>query len=145
MKILARTVLAVVMLAVVSACSTFETQEPKPLYDRLGGKEAISAVVTHLWGVASQDERINQHFANTKPEIFAGQLVDFLCQGSGGPCTYTGQDMVKAHVGMNITSAEFDALAEDIVITLDHFKVPAQEKSEVMAMLGGMKNDVINR
>ncbi len=145
MKQLSRVVLGLVFAAVVSACTTVETQQAKPLYDRLGGQEAITAVVNHLWGVASQDQRINHYFAHTKPEVFAGQLVDFLCQGSGGPCTYQGQDMVKAHIGMNISSADFDALAEDIVITLDHFKVPAQEKSEVMAMLGGMKTDVINR
>lgn len=145
MKQVSRLVLVFLFAAVITACTTVETQETKPLYDRLGGKEAISAVVNHLWSVASKDERINQYFAHTKPEVFAGQLVDFLCQGSGGPCTYKGQDMVSAHVGMKISSAEFDALAEDIVITLDHFKVPAQEKGEVMAMLGGMKQDVINR
>jgi hemoglobin len=145
MKLYSRVVVGLVFAALFSVCSAADTQETRPLYDRLGGKEALTAVVNHLWEVASQDERINHYFAHTKPEVFASQLVDFLCQGSGGPCTYQGQDMVKAHVGMNISGDDFDALAEDISITLDHFSVPAQEKSEVMSMLGGMKTDVINR
>ncbi len=144
MKFVSRVTVMLVLAGLVSACSMMETQEPKPLYDRLGGKEAITAVVNHLWSVASQDDRINHYFAHTKPEVFAGQLVDFLCQGSGGPCTYKGQDMMAAHTGMNISDDDFNALAEDVVITLDHFKVPEQEKGEVMAMLGGMKNDVVN-
>ncbi len=144
MKRLMTLISAIVLSITLGACATSTKQPEKSLYDRLGGKEAITAVVGHLWGVASKDDRINSYFANTKPEVFAPALIDFLCQGSGGPCEYKGQDMHAAHVGMQITGAAFDALAEDIVITLDHFKVPAKEKNEVMAMLGGMKPAVIN-
>ena len=144
MKILKLTLASVFLAVSISGCSSMAKTEEASLYDRLGGKEAITAVVTHLWGVASKDARINHLFAHTSPDAFGGQLVDFLCQGTGGPCTYTGEDMYKAHVGMRISSADFDALAEDIVITLDHFKVPAKEKNEVMAMLGGMKPAVID-
>ena len=143
MNALKRFALLILLAVSVSACTSMQPEQ-KSLYDRLGGKEAITAVVQHLWGVVAKDTRINGYFANTKPEAFAGQLVDFLCRGSGGPCVYKGKDMHQAHVGMQVTGAAFDALAEDIVITLDHFKVPAKEKGEVMAMLGGMKPDVIN-
>ena len=114
------------------------------LYQRLGGKPAIEAVVGELWAITSKDTRINKYFANTKPEVFAGQLVDFLCQASGGPCVYKGKDMYAAHVGMKITEAEFNALAENVVKALDKFKVPKQEKDEVMKMLGGLKTATIN-
>lgn len=114
------------------------------LYQRLGGKPAIEAVVGELWAITSKDARINKYFAKTKPEVFAGQLVDFLCQASGGPCVYKGKDMYAAHVGMNITEAEFNALAENVVKALDKFKVPKQEKDEVMKMLGGLKAATIN-
>lgn len=117
----------------------------KPLYDRLGGKEALNAVVGELWQVVAADARINGFFAKTKPEAFAGQLVDFLCQASGGPCQYKGQDMASAHTGMKLTEADFNALAEDTVIVLDKFKVPAQEKGEVMGMLGSLKGTVVGR
>ena len=143
MNVLKRVALSLVLAASVAACTSMQPEQ-KSLYDRLGGKEALAAVVQHLWGVVAQDTRINGYFAKTKPEAFAGQLVDFLCQGTGGPCVYKGQDMVKAHTGMQVTGAAFDALAEDIVITLDHFKVPEKEKGEVMSMLGGMKQAVIN-
>ena len=59
----------------------------KSLYDRLGGKDALTAVVGELWSVVGADARINRYFAKTRPEIFAGRLVDFLCQASGGPCS----------------------------------------------------------
>ncbi|HEY6897462.1 MAG TPA: group 1 truncated hemoglobin [Rhodocyclaceae bacterium] len=117
----------------------------KNLYERLGGKPALTAVVGELWAQVAADARINGRFAKTKPEIFGSQLVDFLCQASGGPCKYQGHDMKAAHIGMKLSEAEFTALAEDTVKALDKFKVPAAEKGEVMGLLGSLKGDVINR
>ena len=115
------------------------------LYERLGGKPALTAVVNELWAQVAADTRINGRFAHTKPEAFGGQLVDFLCQASGGPCKYQGQDMKTAHTGMKLTEGEFNALAEDTVKALDKFKVPAGEKNEVMGLLASLKGDVVNR
>lgn len=117
----------------------------KSLYDRLGGKPALQAVVGELWNNVAADQRINGRFATTKPDVFGAQLVDFLCQASGGPCKYTGKDMSAAHKGMNLSAGEFNALAEDTVKALDKFKVPAQEKGEVMGLLGSLKGAVINK
>lgn len=117
----------------------------KPLYERLGGKPALTAVVNELWTVVAADPRINARFAQTKPEAFGGQLVDFLCQASGGPCQYQGADMKTAHTGMKLSDDEFNALAEDTVKALDKFKVPPGEKNEVMGLLGSLKGDVVNR
>lgn len=117
----------------------------KTLYERLGGKEALQAVVGELWNVVAADTRINARFQNTKPEVFGGQLVDFLCQASGGPCQYKGKDMKAAHTGMKLDEAEFNALAEDTTKALNKFKVPAKEQGEVIGMLASLKGDVINR
>jgi hemoglobin len=46
---------------------------------------------------------------------------------------------------MRITDAEFNALVEDLVKSLDKFKVPAREKNEVLGALGGMKPDIVNQ
>lgn len=117
--------------------------DSRSLYERLGGKPALTAVVNELWSVVAADARINRYFAKTKPEAFAGQLVDFLCQASGGPCKYQGKDMKAAHTGMKLSEADFNALAEDTAAVLDKFKVPTQEKGEVMGMLGGLKGAVV--
>ena len=115
------------------------------LYERLGGKPALQAVVGELWNIVAADARINGRFANTKPEAFGGQLVDFLCQASGGPCQYKGRDMEAAHTGMKLTDAEFNALAEDTTKALNKVKVPAKEQSEVSGMLASLKGAVVNR
>jgi hemoglobin len=46
---------------------------------------------------------------------------------------------------MKITDAEFTALVEDLVKSLDKFKVPAREKNELLGALGGMKPQIVGQ
>lgn len=131
------------LIAISLSAASFAAD--KTLYARLGGKAALQAVVGELWNNVAADARINGRFKHTKPEAFGGQLVDFLCQASGGPCQYQGKDMKSAHTGMKLTDAEFSALAEDTTKALDKFKVPAREQSEVIGLLASLKGDVVGR
>jgi hemoglobin len=135
--------LSVAILA--AGCSSGMMAEKKSLYDRLGGKPAIQAVVDDFIGNVAADARINKRFANANIPRLKAQLVDQICEASGGPCKYSGMNMRDAHTGMKINDAEFGALVEDLVKSLDKFKVPAQEKQELLTALGGMKNDIVNR
>lgn len=123
--------------------STAAPKDGKSLYDRLGGKPAITAVVDQFVANVAADKRINGRFAATDIPKLKRHLVDQVCAASGGPCTYTGRDMKTTHAGMKITQAEFDALVQDLVSSLDKFKVPAQEKSELLGLLGPMKKDIV--
>jgi hemoglobin len=115
----------------------------KSLYDRLGGKPAITAVVDQFVANVAADTRINGRFATTDIPKLKGHLVDQVCMASGGPCTYKGRDMKTTHAGMKITNGDFSALVEDLVAALDKFKVPAQEKGQLLGLLGPMKKDIV--
>jgi hemoglobin len=115
------------------------------LYQRLGGKEAITAVVDDFVARVAADNRINSFFATTDVPRFKRLLTEQICQATGGPCTYTGRDMKTAHQGMGVTDADFNALVEDLVATLDKFQVPAQEKNELLALLGPMRSDIVGQ
>ena len=58
-------------------------------------------------------------------------------------CTYMGQDMKRAHSGMGVSGSEFDALASDLVVTLNKYKVGDREKNELLGALGPMKQDIV--
>jgi hemoglobin len=136
----------VVALA-LAGCASMQSGQmaQRSLYDRLGGKPAITAVVDDFVGNVAADGRINQRFASTNIPRLTTMLVDQICQASGGPCTYTGKSMLEAHRNMHIQDAEFNALVEDLVKSLDKFKVPAQEKSELLTALGGMKPQIVQQ
>jgi hemoglobin len=127
-----------------------KTGSEKSLYERLGGKKAISAVVDEFVANCAADARINKFFAATAADpnrlaSFKGRLVDQICQAGGGPCTYTGKSMKEAHAGMSISSADFSALVEDLVKALDKLKVGEKEKNELLGILGPMKSDIVEK
>ena len=144
-----RTVVVALAAAVFAVgCGSMESgkmaAEPS-LYERLGGKPAITAVIDDFVGNVAGDTRINKRFGGADIPRLKARLVDQVCEASGGPCKYTGASMRDAHKGMNITDAEFGALVENLVKSLDKFKVPAKEKNELLGALGGMKGDIVGR
>jgi hemoglobin len=127
--------------ATTAAAST----APRTLYDRLGGKTAITAVIDSFVARVAADTRINKKFARSDIPRVKAMLVDQVCAASGGPCTYSGRDMKTAHRGMGVTEGEFDALVEDLVATLNSFNVGKTEQDELLAVLGSMKADIVER
>ena len=113
------------------------------LYERLGGLEAITAVVDSFVARCASDDTINKKFGRTDVPRLKKMLVDEVCEATGGPCTYTGRGMEETHDGMQVTAGEFDALVEDLVATLDEFDVPKAEQEELLGLLGPMRGDIV--
>ncbi len=137
------------VLYFAGAHTPLEAKE-KTLYQRLGGKKAIVAVVDEFVGRVAADKRINGFFAATAADPqrlakFKMNLVDQICMAGGGPCKYTGKDMKTAHMGMGISTADFNALVEDLTGALDKFKVGDREKGELLGVLGPMKSDIVEK
>ena len=128
-------------LLAIFAVSAFA--QPSSLYERLGGKDAISAVVDDFAGNVLKDERINKKFAKSDPTRLVSNLKDFVCMATGGPCQYSGLDMKTSHKRMGVTAGEFNALVEDLVKSLDKFKVPEKEKNELLGALAGLRGDIV--
>lgn len=119
--------------------------DKKSLYDRLGGKSAIEAMVDDLMVNVAADARIQQRFAGANLRGLKQNLVEQICEVTGGPCIYTGRNMRTAHTGMAVTETEFDAVIEDMSKTLDKFQVAADNKAELIGALAKMKGDIVGR
>ncbi|QGN53279.1 group 1 truncated hemoglobin [Novosphingobium sp. Gsoil 351] len=115
----------------------------KPLFDRLGGQPAVNAVVDDFAGRVLADTRINAKFAKSDAARLVANLKSFICSATGGPCKYTGLSMKASHHNMGVTQGEFGALVEDLVATLDKFKVPEKEKGELLGALGPLGPDIV--
>jgi hemoglobin len=136
---------ALVVLASGCAGTDGSPAAPTTLYDRLGGRPAIAAVVDDFIANVAGDQRINLRFQGADIPRLKTMLVDQICEASGGPCSYTGKTMLEAHRGMKVTDAEFNALVEDLVRSLDKLRVPVREKQELLAALGGMKGQIVDK
>lgn len=123
-----------------------QDKEMKSLYQRLGGYDAIAAVVDDFIQRLATDASLGRFFQGHSTSSLRKTrqlIVDQLCEATGGPCYYTGRDMKTAHAGMGISEADWDASVKHLVTTLDKFKVPQKEKDEVLAAVSSFKGDIV--
>ncbi|MCU7931013.1 MAG: group 1 truncated hemoglobin [Candidatus Thiodiazotropha sp. (ex Codakia rugifera)] len=114
------------------------------LYERLGGQTGIAAIVEDIWNNHVSNPAIKQRYAGSDPENVKRLVREFFGAGIGGPETYTGQDMLTAHKGMNISDKEFVAVVDDVLGALHKNSVGQQEKDEVLCILYSMKGDIVH-
>jgi hemoglobin len=142
----ARTLLSATATAAIFTCVLSSTgAAASTLYERLGGYDAIVAVVDQTIANIAADHRINKFFAHADIPHLRRSLADQICAASGGWCVYAGRDMKTAHAGMHIHSRHFNALVQDLGMALNKFKVPAQEQHELVAILAPLKSDIVQR
>lgn len=123
-------------------------QERASLYKRLGGYDALAAVTDDFLGRLVPDPKLGRFFVGHSADSvnrIRGQVIDFLCAATKGPCSYSGRDMKTAHTGLKITEEDWEMSVKALTGTLDKFRVPAVEKSEVLAAISGLKSDIVGR
>ena len=142
-----KTLLAVFALALlVSAPLAAHEDAQASLYKRLGGYDAIAAVVDDFIGRLATDPQLGRFFVGHSTDSLRRirqLVVDQICEATGGPCYYTGRTMKESHAGMKLTSAQWDKGVQHLTATLDKFKVGAKEKQEVLAAIGSLKGDIV--
>jgi hemoglobin len=137
------------LLLITSASVFSQSMQKQPtLYQRLGGYDAIAAVSDDFVGRLATGKLLSRFvvgLSNDSKMKLRQHLVDFLCNATGGPCIYLGRDMKTVHTGLGITEADWKEGVDALVATLDKFKVPEKEKSEVLAAVGGLKKDIVEK
>lgn len=137
---------AAFLLGALAGCTTPPPAQPvsgPSLYQRLGGRAGITAVVDDAIGNIARDPRINQRFGSADANHLKSNLIDLLCLRAGGPCVYAGRNMADAHDAMQIRDDEFNALVEDIAKSFDKFKVPAADRAESLQILNQMRSAIV--
>jgi hemoglobin len=130
------------------ASITTNTQEKKSLYARLGGYDAIAAVVDDFIMRLATDKRFEKFFTGFSTDSkkkLRQHILDQFCVAAGGPCVYMGRDMKTSHTGLGITEADWDAAAKHLVAALDKFKVPEPEKNDLLAFVVAQKKDIVEK
>ena len=117
------------------------------LYTRLGGYDAIAAVVDDLLPRLRSDELLSRFWTSPRSVDTLNRerqlAVDFIASAAGGPTFYLGRDMKTSHKGMGITKADYEAFMRCLAVTLDTFKVSEPERSEVVAFATSLEPGIV--
>lgn len=114
------------------------------LYDRLGGGDKLKNITADIWSNHNSNPKIKNRYVKSDGDKVKQLVWEFFCAGIGGPQEYTGQDMLTAHTGMNISDTEFNAVCDDVLAALNKNNVGQKEKDEVLCILYSMKNDIVD-
>jgi hemoglobin len=132
----------------LTACASMGDAPAPSLYRRLGGREGIAGVVDAFIKNADADPRIGPAFKSLPaPRRFklASNIADFVCENTGGPCSYTGRTMKESHKGLGLEKADFDACNAALAKALDSAKVAPADKEQVMKLVGSLMNDIVEK
>jgi hemoglobin len=136
------------LLLVATSLAAADAPKTPSLYTRLGGYDAIAAVTDDFIGRLAADKQLSRFVVGHSQDSLMKlrqHVVEFLCNATGGPCVYMGRDMKTAHKGMGITESDWDASVKALTATLDKFKVPEKEKGEVLAAVGPLKAQIVEK
>lgn len=139
---------ALLVVLVIATIALAQQGKPKSLYDRLGGYNAISAVVEDFAPKLFDDPKTSRFFVgmstDTK-EQFKQKNKNLVCNVTGGPCQIISRTAKTAHAGLGITEDDFNVVVQHLVDTLNKFKVPDAEQKELLAIIGSLKKDIVDK
>lgn len=121
---------------------------PDSLYARLGGFDAIAAVVDDFIPRLVADPQLKPFFVGLSADSGAKlrqHLVEQVCAATGGPCLYTGRDMKTAHAGLAITGKQWDASVKALVASLDQFNVQGKTRDELLGAVSALKPQIVEK
>ena len=113
------------------------------LYEDLGGQRGVSALIDQfLWNLAD-DERINHFFVETNLGRFRDKLNEYFCQVADGPCSYSGDTMLRTHANLGITVADFNVVVECLIHAMESEGVKTGVQNRLLKVLATAFGDVV--
>jgi hemoglobin len=116
-----------------------------PLYDRLGGRDAIRAVVADTIRRHQVNPQIQRVMEGVDADHLTNQVTDFMSSAFGGDVEYAGRDMVTAHAHLELSNADFLAAGDDLGAAMAAAGVGEDEQQEILCAFVGLRAMAVTR
>ncbi|MDF9747701.1 group I truncated hemoglobin [Natrinema salsiterrestre] len=113
------------------------------LYERLGGEDAITAVVDEFYGRVMADDQVAGYFDDVDMQKQRAHQAQFISSVTGGPVEYSGGEMETVHADMGITPADFRAIATHLDDALAEFDVGEDDREAVLEEIASYQDAIV--
>lgn len=119
------------------------------LYERVGGINNIAVLIddvierSYASEVFRANPRIEEAHKRFPKAVYKYNATSLACMVMGGPQKYTGRSVKEAHKDLQVTDEEWQELIKIFRESMSSFKVPPKEQGEIIAILEGVKGDVV--
>ncbi|MEM7401049.1 MAG: group 1 truncated hemoglobin [Pseudomonadota bacterium] len=136
---------SIFILSCSSETTDTSVSAERTLYERIGGREKVKAIVEDIWNNHAKNPIVKDRFAGSDPAYVKKRVFEIFAAATGATdVEYKGMDMKTAHKGMNISEMEFNAVVDDVLAACEMHKVAQQERNEVLAILWSVRKDIVN-
>ncbi|MGQ4554473.1 globin domain-containing protein [Halobellus sp. GM3] len=115
------------------------------LYERLGERDGIRAVVDDFYDRLLDDETLAPFFSDADVDRLRRTQTDFLCEAAGGPETYDAEPVREAHLHVPFTESHIERALDHLTDSLDSFDVPAADAEAVVGVIAGYREELLAR
>ena len=136
-------ILIAIAASAISVPAYAQTMANDQLYKSFGEKAGITVLMNDFLKRLVEDPRTRDHFQIMGAGRIKEQLIEQLCELSGGPCVYTGRDMKSSHAALNIKKSDFHALVEVLQSSMTAQGIPFSSQNQMLALLAPMNRDII--
>lgn len=120
-------------------------ENPKTLYEQLGGENSLEAVVDAFYVKVLADPVVKDFFKNTDMKKQRQHQKNFMMMAFGGPKKYSGRTLRESHKKMNLQEEHFNAIASHLQSTLKDFNVQDELIDKALAIVASTKDDILNK
>ena len=113
-------------------------------YERIGGQEALAAVVDDFYERVLADAELAVFFSGTNLPRLKGMQVEFFTTALGGPDEYRGRSMKDVHRGRGIAQHHFDLVAKYLTDSLLTAGVPQETTETIIGAIAPLSADIVS-
>jgi hemoglobin len=114
------------------------------IYERLGGDQAVTAMLDGLYARATSDPLFLPFFEKIDMNRLRSRQHLFIAKALGGPQQYSAPSLVHTHSRLAIEQRHFDAFVAHLRDSLIEMRVPAELITEIMAMVEPLAPLIVN-
>lgn len=119
------------------------------LFEQLGGKDAVNAAVDLFYDKVLADDRISHFFEGVDMKRQRAHQKAFMTYAFGGAPGYDGRSLREGHKKLveerGLSDMHFEAVAEDLKMTLEEMGVDPRLIKEVIGIVGSTRDEILNR
>ncbi|MEM9749770.1 MAG: group 1 truncated hemoglobin [Pseudomonadota bacterium] len=123
--------------------------ETTSVFERLGGREAVSAAVNLFYDKVLADPLLAPMFEGVDMARQRSMQAHFLTMAFGGENAYAGADLRTAHARLvadkGLTDVHFDAVVKHLAASLEELGVGPDLLAEVGATAESVRGEVLGR
>lgn len=136
----------IVWISIVLMIAGCAHQRPDlTLYEQLGGKPGLDAIVNNFIQEIGHDKQIFHYFKYSNVKRFKNKFTLYLCSVSDGPCSWHGDSMNQIHIGMHINERDFNHTVDLLIEAMNKQGVSQPVQNRLLARLAPLRAQIIYR